>query len=60
MARLAVLLVLVAAFAPAAVVGALPLVLMTMITVTAALAAVVLALPQHDPVAVDNEVEDPD
>jgi hypothetical protein len=60
MARLAVLLVLVAAFAPAAVVGALPLVLMTMITVTAALAAVVLALPQHAPVAVDSEVEDSD
>ena len=49
-ARLAVLLLFVAAFAPAAVMGALPLVLLTVVTVTAMLAAVVLALPQHEPV----------
>jgi hypothetical protein len=59
-ARLAVLLLLVAAFAPAAVMGALPLVLLTVVTVTALLAAVVLALPQHEPVAVPGEADDPD
>lgn len=47
--RLVVLLVLVGAFAPAAVMGALPLVLLTMVTVSAALAAVMLALPQREP-----------
>jgi hypothetical protein len=57
-ARLAVLLLLVAAFAPAAVIGALPLVLLTVVTVTAMLAAVVLALPQREPVVLPSEVED--
>ena len=58
MARFAVLLLLVAAFAPAAVLGALPLVLLTVVTVTAMLAAVVLALPQHEPVVLPTEVDD--
>jgi hypothetical protein len=44
--RLVVLLVLVVAFAPAAVLGALPLVLLTMVSIGAAMAAVVLARPQ--------------
>jgi hypothetical protein len=44
--RLVVLLVLVGAFAPAAVLGALPLVLLTMVSIGAAMAAVVLARPQ--------------
>jgi hypothetical protein len=44
--RLVVLLVLVGAFAPAAVLGALPLVLLTMVSIGATLAAVVLARPQ--------------
>ena len=43
MTRLVVLLVLVGAFAPAAVLGALPLVLLTLVSLGAALAAVVLA-----------------
>jgi hypothetical protein len=47
--RLVVLLVLVGAFAPAAVLGALPLVLLTMVSVGATLAAVVLARPQPTP-----------
>ena len=47
MSRVAVLLVLVAAFAPAAVLGALPLVLLTMVSGSSMLAAVLLALPQH-------------
>ena len=59
MARLAVLLLFVAAFAPAAVIGALPLVLLTVVTVTAMLAAVVLALPpQREPVVLPSEVDD--
>jgi hypothetical protein len=58
MARLAVLLLLVAAFAPAAVMGALPLVLLTVVTVTAMLAALVLALPQHEPAVLPTEVDD--
>lgn len=61
MSRLVVLLVLVGAFAPAAVMGALPLVLLSVITVTAALAAVMLALPQHPaegaPVPVSRDAE---
>jgi hypothetical protein len=44
--RLVVLLVLVGAFAPAAVLGALPLVLLTMVSIGAAMAAVVLARQQ--------------
>jgi hypothetical protein len=44
--RLVVLLVLVGAFAPAAVLGALPLVLLTMVSLGATMAAVVLARPQ--------------
>jgi hypothetical protein len=44
--RLVVLLVLVGAFAPAAVLGALPLVLLTMVSIGATLAAVALARPQ--------------
>jgi hypothetical protein len=47
--RLVVLLVLVVAFAPAAVLGALPLVLLTMVSIGATLAAVVLARPQPAP-----------
>jgi hypothetical protein len=47
--RLVVLLVLVGAFAPAAVLGALPLVLLTMVSIGAAMAAVVLARPQPAP-----------
>jgi len=58
MARLAVLLLFVAAFAPAAVMGALPLVLLTVVTVTAMLAALVLALPQHEPAVLPTEVDD--
>jgi Fe2+ transport system protein B len=57
-ARLAVLLLFVAAFAPAAVIGALPLVLLTVVTVTATLAALVLALPQREPVVLPGEVDD--
>jgi len=57
-ARLAVLLLFVAAFAPAAVIGALPLVLLTVVTVTATLAALVLALPQREPVVLPSEVDD--
>ena len=49
MSRLAALLVLVAAFAPAAVMGALPLVLLTVVSLTAMVAAVLLALPQPEP-----------
>ena len=49
MTRLVVLLVLVGAFAPAAVLGALPLVLLTMVSIGATLAAVVLARPQPTP-----------
>ena len=49
MTRLVVLLVLVGAFAPAAVLGALPLVLLTMVSLGAAMAAVVLARPQSAP-----------
>ena len=58
MVRLAVLLLFVAAFAPAAVIGALPLVLLTVVTVTATLAAVILALPQREPVVLPAEVDD--
>jgi hypothetical protein len=47
--RLVVLLVLVGAFAPAAVLGALPLVLLTMVSIGATLAAVALARPQPAP-----------
>ncbi|HEX4700396.1 MAG TPA: hypothetical protein VH857_13695 [Actinomycetes bacterium] len=49
MTRLVVLLVLVGAFAPAAVLGALPLVLLTMVSIGATMAAVVLARPQPAP-----------
>ena len=58
MARLALLLLFVAAFAPAAVIGALPLVVLTVVTVTAMLAALVLALPQREPVVLPGEVDD--
>jgi hypothetical protein len=47
--RVVVLLVLVAAFAPAAVMGALPLVLLALVTVSSGLAAVMLAMPQRRP-----------
>ena len=57
MSRLVVLLVLVGAFAPAAVMGALPLVLLSVVTVTAALAAVMLALPRHEPAPARLEAE---
>ena len=58
MARLALLLLFVAAFAPAAVMGALPLVLLTVVTVTAMLAALVLALPQRGPIVLPGEADD--
>ncbi len=48
MARLVVLLVLVGAFAPAAVMGALPLLLLSVVSLSAMLSAVLLALPQRD------------
>ena len=57
MTRLTVLLVLVAAFAPAAVMGALPLVLLAVVAVTALMAAVVLALPETDATPVPAERE---
>ncbi len=44
MSRLVVLLVLVGAFAPAAVMGALPLLLLAVVSLTAMIAAVRLAL----------------
>jgi hypothetical protein len=47
--RLVALLVLVAAFAPAAVMGALPLVLLCLVSLTAMAAAVLLVLPQREP-----------
>jgi hypothetical protein len=49
--RLVALVVLTAAFAPAAVLGALPLLLLTMVSGSSMLAAVVLARPQRRPVA---------
>ena len=49
MSRLVALLVLVGAFAPAAVMGALPLMLLAVVTLTAMLAAVLLVLPPHEP-----------
>ena len=49
MSRLVALLVLVAAFAPAAVMGALPLLLLAVVSLTAMLAAVLLVLPQPEP-----------
>ncbi len=52
MSRLVALLVLVAAFAPAAVLGALPLVLLTLVSGASMLAAVVLSLPQRHPAPV--------
>jgi hypothetical protein len=52
--RLVVLLVLVGAFAPAAVLGALPLVLLTMVSIGATMAAVVLARPQPAQVRGDS------
>lgn len=48
MARLVVLLVLVGAFAPAAVMGALPLLLLSVVSLSAMLSAVLLALPHRD------------
>ncbi len=50
MSRLVALVVLTAAFAPAAVLGALPLLLLTMVSGSSMLAAVVLARPQRRPV----------
>ena len=50
--RLVALVVLTAAFAPAAVLGALPLLLLTMVSGSSLLAAVVLALPQRRPATV--------
>lgn len=58
MSRLVVLLVLVAAFAPAAVMGALPLVLLTVVFVGATLGFVALAFAQHpEPVRAPAEHE---
>jgi hypothetical protein len=56
--RLALLFLFVAAFAPAAVMGALPLVLLTVVTVTAMLAAVVLAFPQRESMVLPPEADD--
>jgi len=57
--RLVLLVVLVLAFAPAAVLGALPLVLPAVIAVTASLAAVQIALahpaPPRQPERVDTQ-----
>lgn len=52
MPRLVALVVLTAAFAPAAVLGALPLLLLTMVSGSSMLAAVVLALPERRPAPV--------
>jgi hypothetical protein len=49
MNRVAVLLVLVAAFAPAAVLGALPLVLLATVSLTAVVGAVSLLRPPPEP-----------
>ena len=49
MSRLVALLVLVGAFPPAAVMGALPLLLLTVVSLTAMLVAVLLARPQPHP-----------
>jgi hypothetical protein len=59
MSRLVVLLVLVGAFAPAAVMGALPLVLLSMVSLSALLTAVLLALPRRAaaPARVPGEVD---
>ena len=57
--RLVALVVLTAAFAPAAVLGALPLLLLTMVSGSSMLAAVVLALPQRHPVPVKVPVPPP-
>jgi hypothetical protein len=57
--RLAALVVLTAAFAPAAVLGALPLLLLTMVSGSSMLAAVVLALPQRRPVPATVPVPPP-
>jgi hypothetical protein len=47
--RLVALLVLVGAFAPAAVMGALPLLLLAVVSLAAMLAAVLLVLPRPEP-----------
>ena len=57
--RLVALVVLTAAFAPAAVLGALPLLLLTMVSGSSMLAAVVLALPQRRPVPATVPVPPP-
>ena len=49
MSRLVALLVLVGAFAPAVVMGALPLLLLAVVSLTAMLAAVTLMLEQPEP-----------
>jgi hypothetical protein len=57
--RLVALVVLTAAFAPAAVLGALPLLLLTMVSGSSMLAAVVLALPPRRPVPATVPVPPP-
>ena len=57
--RLVALVVLTAAFAPAAVLGALPLLLLTMVSGSSMLAAVALALPQRSPTPVTVPVPAP-
>ena len=57
MSRLVVLLVLVGAFAPAAVMGALPLLLLSMVSLSATLGAVLLALPRRTAVPVPGEAD---
>lgn len=59
MSRVLVLLVLVAAFAPAAVLGALPLVLLAVVSVASLMAAVVLARPERRPVPVPVDPDQP-
>lgn len=59
MPRLVALVVLTAAFAPAAVLGALPLLLLTMVSGSSMLAAVLLALPRRRPAAVPVPAQPP-
>ena len=55
MSRLVALLILVGAFAPAVVMGALPLLLLAVVSLTAMLATVMLALPQPEPAGAQSQ-----
>lgn len=55
MFRLVALLILVGAFAPAVVMGALPLLLLAVVSLTAMLAAGLLALPQPKPARAQSQ-----